>query len=53
MEFIAKEKPDLTLIGDKLKRAINLLSEVMREKTRILTNTPDVFLDTNDFISVN
>jgi hypothetical protein len=48
IEFIANEKPDATVVGDKLQKAFQLLTEILREKVRILQNTPEVFKETND-----
>jgi hypothetical protein len=47
-EFIAHEKPDVAVVKDKLKKAFQLLTEILREKIRILENTPLAFQDTND-----
>ena|SRR5690349_7592177 len=48
IEFIANEKPNPALVGDKLQKAFQLLTQILREKVRILENTPDVFKETND-----
>ena len=53
IQFVADEKPSPSIVGDKLKRAINLITEILQEKTRILNNTPQVFKDTNDLTSQN
>jgi hypothetical protein len=48
IEFIANEKPGAAVVGDKLQKAFQLLTEILREKVRILENTPEVFKNTND-----
>jgi hypothetical protein len=47
IEFIANEKPG-AVVGDKLQKAFQLFIEILREKVRILENTPEVFKNTND-----
>lgn len=53
IEFIATQHPDPKIVGDKLKQSINLTTEILKEKTRILRNTPQIFRDTNDMMSLN
>jgi hypothetical protein len=47
-EFIGNEKPNVAVVKDKLKKAFQLLTEILREKIRILENTPLAFQDTHD-----
>ena len=53
IEFIAKHKPDPALIGDRLSNAIKYLAEFLKEKIRILNDTPQVFKDTNEMTGMN
>lgn len=51
--FVAAEQPNPDIVGDKLKRAILLIGEVLNENTRILNNTPKIIRDTNDLYAEN
>ena len=53
IQFIADNRPDPTLIGDNLQQSIQLVTSVIQEKTRILENTPPVFIATNDMSCLN
>lgn len=53
IEYIAKEKPPPALVGTKLKDVISLVTETVKEKTRIIEATPRIIYDTNDETSLN
>ena len=52
-KYTAENKPSPEMVGTKLKDTLDLMSEMLRQKTRILKNTPQVFKDTNDMSSFN
>jgi len=53
IKYVVKKKPDPTMVGDYLKNSINLMSSILREKTRIIQATPEIIYLTNDETSLN
>lgn len=51
--FVGRRKPQLKIIGDIFLQAIAMSNHYLTEKTRIANNTPDIYLETNDLISLN
>lgn len=47
IEFIAHEKPSPEVVGDTFRNTFLMFSEIIKEKTRILNNTPRIILETN------
>ena len=53
IQFIANNQPDPAIAGLKLKQALTLLTEILKEKTRILNNTPRIIREANEDIGYN
>jgi hypothetical protein len=53
IEYIGREKPPPALVGDRLKDAITLVTETLKEKTRIIEATPRIIYETNDDTGLN
>lgn len=48
MQYIENEEPDASIVGDKLKMAVNLTTAILKEKKRIIVNEMKVLMNKND-----
>jgi hypothetical protein len=53
LKWIDAEQPDPRIIGTTLADSFNLVGEILKEKTRIIEQTPPVIYRTNDDSSLN
>lgn len=53
IDYAGTHHPDPTIVGTKMKDAIQLFSNMLKEKTRILNNTPEIFKDMNEMNQPN
>ncbi len=51
--FIGNHRLETGEVAGKFLEAIELNDAFLKEKIRIIDNTPDVYLETNDFINLN
>jgi hypothetical protein len=51
--YISKKQPDPAIVGNSLKDTITLMSSILREKTRIIKDTPEIIYLTNNETSLN
>ena len=53
IKFIVENKPNPEIVGNNLRNAVLLMSEILKEKTRIIKDTPPLLYQMNNLTALN